>query len=514
MTLSSLLLTAIAASAAAPLPVERFAVVVANNQSLDEGVAALAYAVDDGAKYFELFQSLGIQTKLLAAFSPEAARRFPAAAAAAVPPTRTAVLSAVEQTFQQIGLASQAGATTHFYFVFTGHGNIGPNREGYVTLADARFRRSELYREVLARSPATFNHLILDACYAYFFVLKKGGPDKEGDLREAVRAFLKAEDLASHPNTGVLLASSSSSETHEWSRWEAGIFSHELRSGLLGGADVDGDGRVTYAEAAAFVEAANAAIDVPRARLRVFYRPPTTAPGVALVHTAPLQALPTLEIEPGHAGQFHIEDARGVRVADFHPSAERPARVALVGQAPFWVRTGEREALLPPGPRVLTSQLSFAPEAAAARGSVEQTFRKNLFLLPFGPSYFRSAVEERARLERDLRVEALLSQPAEATRPKQVAGWLGVGTGLALGAAGAVAYGMATWSHDRYDAASTREAALRHRRQTEDRLLAARVLAGAAGALAVTGGVLLVLDWDDLRSVRVEPASSRSPPGH
>ncbi|MGC4123064.1 MAG: hypothetical protein QM765_52545 [Myxococcales bacterium] len=413
--LVALTLSGVAAGpAAAAEPARRFAVIVANNQSLDDGVAPLSYAVDDGAKYFELFQALGFRTQLMAAFGEDAARRHPEAAAASVAPQRAEVLAAIERAFGEIREARAAGQETHFYFVYTGHGNIGPNREGYVNFADARFRRTDLYREVLARSPATFNHVVLDACHSYFLVMKRGGPDKEGDLREAVRDFLKAEELATYPNTGVILATSSSNETHEWSRWEAGIFSHELRSGLLGAADVDGDGQVGYAEAAAFVEAANATIDIPKARLRVFYRAPTSAPGVPVVDLAPLRAVPSLEIEAKDAAQFHLEDGRGVRVADFHPSAEQSARVALIGQAPFWLRSGDREAALPAEPSVLVSKLSFTPNGAAAKGSVELSFRKNLFVLPFGQAFFKAAVAERGKLEEDLAVEALLAQRSEA----------------------------------------------------------------------------------------------------
>ena len=50
---------------------------------------------------------------------------------------------------------------------------------------------------------------------------------------------------------GVVVATSSEAETHEWSRFDGGVFSHELRSGLLGSADLDGDGQVRYDEIAA-----------------------------------------------------------------------------------------------------------------------------------------------------------------------------------------------------------------------------------------------------------------------
>ena len=506
-----ILLLLFASRAWAAEPVKRYAVIVANNQSLDEGVAPLAYAVDDGAKYLELFEAAGAQTALLASFDADSARRHPDAASVATPPRRADVLAATERMFAQIRADAQAGRETHFYFVYTGHGSLGPNREGYVNLADARFKRSELYREILARSPATFNHVILDACYAYFLVLKRGGKDKEGDFRAAVRDFLRAEELASYPNTGVLLASSTDSETHEWSLWEAGIFSHELRSGLLGPADVDGDGLVTYAEAAAFIEAANAAIDVPKARLRVFYRPPPARKDVPLLDLAPLRAgpVPTLEIEPEHVGQYYLEDSLGVRVADLHPTSEQSVRVALLGKAPFWLRTSEREALLPAKAQVVASQLAFAPLSATAKGSVEQTFRKSLFLVPFGLSFYRGAVAERGRLEEEFVVEERLVQRAEI-RPKLVWGIGTLAAAVAIGATSAAVYGMAADAHGQYETAKTQQDAQRLHAMTQDRLYASRTLAGVAGAAAIAGVVLLVVDAKEKPSIAVNIAPGPS----
>lgn len=487
-------------------PARRYAVIVANNQAVDDELAPLAYAVDDGAKYDELFRASGAQTALLAEFGPDAARRYPLAAASARPPRRAEVLGALERVFAQIRLDAQAGRETHFYFVYTGHGGLGPNREGYLNLADGRFGRTEFYRQVLARSPATYNHVVLDACYAYFLVLKRGDAEREGDFRAAVRDFLRAEELASYPNTGVILASSASSETHEWSQWEAGIFSHELRSGLLGPADVDGDGAVSYPEAASFVEAANAAIEVPRARLRVFYRPALVRPDLPLFELAALRALPTMEIEPENAGRFHVEDARGVRVADFHPSREQTVRVALLGTAPFWLRTPEREALLPEGERVAFAGLEFRPLSAPAKGSVELTFRRNLFQIPFGLSFFRGATAERDRLAEELR----LRQSAPPARSTAAIGWGLVGGAATLGAASGVAYLMANWAYDRYDHAAVYHDARRYRGMTEDRLLASRILVGVAGVAAAAGITLLVIDGSEDRSLALGVAPGPS----
>ena len=142
----------------------------------------------------------------------------------------------------------------------------------------------------------------------------------------------------------MILATSNESETHEWSRWEAGIFSHELRSALLGGGDVNNDGKVTYAEAAACVEAANASIDVPKARLKVFYQEPAVNVEMPLMDLSSFgESSAKLVFPKEMAGQYHVEDARGVRIADVHFSVEQSLTLSLPGKAPFFVRTQNEE---------------------------------------------------------------------------------------------------------------------------------------------------------------------------
>jgi len=239
-----------------------------------------------------------------------------------------------------------------------------------------------------------FSALTLPAC--------GGGSDKQGDFQSAVRDFLRTEELAAYPNTGVIFAASSESETQEWSRWESGIFSHELRSALLGGADVDGDGRITYQEAAAFVEAANAAIDVPRARLRVFSRPPAMRNSLALMETAAFTRVPSLVVDAQHAGRYHVEDVRGVRIADLNSSPEQPVRLALVGKAPFYLRTANREAVIPAGDNVEVRTLRLEAAGGATRGSVETSFRAHLFEIAFGLGFYHGVLVSLGEEQLDL----------------------------------------------------------------------------------------------------------------
>jgi Caspase domain len=473
----------------------RYAVIVANNSSQDEGVAALSYADDDGAKYFELFRRAGTEVKLLTVLDPAAQHRYPEAARAAVAPNHQELSAALDTFFARMRADRDVGRETHLFFVYAGHGNVGPNREGYLNLVDGPFRRSDLYREVLARSPATFNHVILDACHAYFVVNKRGGSsDKTGDFRSAVRDFLGTEELSHYPNTGVIFASSNEAETQEWSRWESGIFSHELRSALLGGGDVNGDGGVSYAEAAAFVEAANTAVDIPRARLRVFYRPPPLRADVALVEMSAFGGGPVVVVDAEHAGKYHVEDSRGVRIADIHSSRDHAARLVLVGKAPFFVRDAEREAQVTAEGRVEVRELAFQPLAEGTRGGIETTFRRHLFEVPFGPGFFQGVASAGSDSDRFAPLEGPSVNERSREHVLRPWAWASLAAAVATGAAGGVTYALAADAHEEYESATTAEEARALHTKSENRLTGARVLFGVAGAMAATGVTLLILD--------------------
>jgi hypothetical protein len=375
---------------------DRYVVIVANNHSLDQGVAPLRFADDDGARYFELFQASGAKVALFAVLDPTAQKRFPDAARAAKEPKRNLILKTIQDTFLEMQQAENINKENHFYFIYTGHGQVGANREGYIHFSDARFRRSELYRLMLSRSTASYNHLIIDACHAYYFVHKRGS-QRVGNYQAAVNDFLKTEEIVSYPNTGVILAASSESETHEWGHWEAGIFSHELRSALIGAADINGDGKLTYAEVAGCVEAANSSILDPKARLQVHYQAPASDFDIPLMTLSSLKNAPPLRLEQKQAGRYFIEDARGVRVADLHFSNEQSLELRLIGNPPFWLRTNSQEAKLIKPPY----ELNFKPRAHHSRGSIETSFKKHLYQTAFGYSFHQGMLAALFRPRQD-----------------------------------------------------------------------------------------------------------------
>lgn len=317
-----------------------YALVVANNHSLEPKLDDLTYTDDDGIKYLELFEAMGAEVEFFSLVDVESQQQFPRAAQMSQVPNKAMVLAGAERLFEAMRRDQEQGIETEFYFVFSGHGSLGPDQEGYIHLFDDRFRRSEFFHDLLGQSPADWNHIILDACQSYFFVQN---PEAEPGTAASYQALLNREQLSAYPNTGVILAATSEYETQEWSGWRAGVFSHELRSGFLGAADANHDRRVSYSEATAFVEAANEGAWNPGARLHVYVFPPAGRLDHPLVYLDRIQPEQELHVESELIGRYVVEDARGQRVVDFHSSGETDLTLALVGQRPFFLKNLELE---------------------------------------------------------------------------------------------------------------------------------------------------------------------------
>jgi hypothetical protein len=251
---------------------------------------------------------------------------------------------------------------------------------------------------------------------------------------------------------------------------------------------------VTYDEAAASVEAANAAIDVPKARLKVFYAPPASKVETPLMDLSRFESTAKLLIPTELAGRYHVEDARGIRVLDFNFSAEQSMTVTLVGEAPFFLRSETEEANITMGEDpIIASRLTFSDRSASSKGSVERSFRRHLYETPFGRGFLagaRAAMGPRPPL---IETPPVADSPSRDRR-RAIWGWSSLGVGLAVGAGSGLSYFLARRSYDEYRAAEDEADALSFQDQAERRLLTSRILLGAASALAVTGVTLLILD--------------------
>ncbi|MDY7229721.1 caspase family protein [Hyalangium rubrum] len=402
-------------------PRAAFAFIVGVNQSVDPNEPALRYADDDAARYLDLFRLLGARTYLLARLDENTERLHPQAAAEASAPRWAEWQRLVDQLAHDVEQARARDLGTVIYFVYAGHGSVR-NGQGYVTLEDRRLTGRDLAEGLIERVKADQAHLIVDACSSYFLAYGRG----PGGQRRPLQGFSEVARLSDDGRVGLLLSTSSVRESHEWEAFQAGVFSHEVRSGLYGAADADGDGRVSYKEIAAFVERANAAIPNERFRPEVHARPPKDGQwlvelGNALEHR--------IEVDGREAMHLRLEDSKGVRLADFHNASGQRLWVARpIGTGPLYVRrvVDGQEYRIDAMPQVV-QLAALTPQAprVGARGAEHEAFSL-IFSLP----YDRQTVDTY-----DFRMPVLI-EPAESTVPawRRVAGWSAVGlAGASLG---------------------------------------------------------------------------------
>lgn len=481
--------------AAAPpaAPAKTYALIVANNTSLMASRPALQFADDDGVRYAELFGLEADSVKLYTVLDRDTQGLYPELAAETEPPRKAAVLDGARSLFAAMRADVVAGIRVVFYFVFSGHGDVGEDGEGYVHFLDAPFSRRDLFEQVVAASPATVNHLIIDACNAYFMVAARGAQARPaGDYSSLIRELVGKQQLAAYPNTGVILSTSSAAEVHEWGRIEAGIFSHELRSALAGAADANGDGQIDYGEVAAFIAAANGALPDPKTRLTVF----AAAPAQNLAE--PVFAAPgrgaRLEVPKAWAGRYYLEDDRGRRFADFNKQHQTPLALTLVPRPHYFLRSDAVEYRVDPaadGSVIAAGSLAGRSPTLAARGSANDAFERYLFAIPFGPEFvtgFRQA-QLSATLSPAV-VEVMV--PGSALRPWRY-GTLAAGGTLAV-ASGVLELWARVAAADYRDAAGSPDQLADKRARAE----AMHTLAMLSGGVSVISlGAAAVLSWLD-----------------
>lgn len=465
-----------------------FVVVIGNNKSLGRRRPDLHYADDDAARYYEIFQAMAPgRVSLLSDFDRDTQRLFPAARALSVPPTRRALEAVGRALARQVQAARQAGHETELYFVFAGHGDVADG-EGFIELSDSRFRSSEL-KQWLRAIPFTRAHVILDSCNSFFMLgVRKPGGRHFATSEDAARAM--AERL---PNVGVFLSTSAEGEAFEWSEIQSGIFSHLVRSGLLGAADANGDGAVSYLELAAFVDTATADVKNPNMRPHVFARGPGAREQAPIARLQSMSGVRRFALGDSGALRIRIRDAHGVPLLDAHSEQLAPLGVAL---PEAWAQGAVVERLRAGSFGYQPSELFLVPEGAeqvtvaaleptTPRGAVrgpDEAFQ-SLFAQPFGPSAL-ARYSERQRdkpppvygvsQEDTKRMELVLEQLARTGRTKRLSEALG-GTGFGLLMLGA---GAGVLSYDSNASASDKREAR----------IGGGVLLGLGG-LFVVGGV-------------------------
>ena len=397
--------------------VARFAVVVGKNEPESLDRAILRYADDDAIAMHELFEEAGVRSVLLV--SPDAdtaslrriadtetlggfpnlpatvrAERSSSAPHATRPekPTLAAVLRAFDQLSKEIQAAKNSGKRTELTLFYSGHGDVSDG-EGFVVLDGGRLTRTVLLEKIIARSSADTNHVIIDACKSYYMVFDKG---PGGERRPFYRSFAAAGAGSGFgknlQRTGFVLSSSSDEESHEWERYQAGVFSYEVRSALRGGADANLDGRITYGELGAFVTTANRGISNPKFRPDFLVSPPGKTRSNLTDSLLRWRDQPgSLTVDASAAGHYYIETESGIRIADVHPKNAQQLTVHLPKSRPLFVRRADdrTEGVLSTGEPILLSALAMQPTAVARKGALSIAF-ESLFSTPFGIDVVRA----------------------------------------------------------------------------------------------------------------------------
>jgi hypothetical protein len=226
LALFALLAVTAAASTARAQGLRRFAI-VAGNDSGGGDTRALVYASADARKVHEILTRLG-------GVRPEDATLLIGASA-------SQLLSAIVAVEMQAADAAKHGEKTALLFYYSGHA-----KDGSLRLGETRIPVDGIKARI-ASSQFDVRIAILDSC--------KSGAMSTTRTKGARRApaFEIQADAARDAKGLVILTSSTSDEDSQESDTIGGsYFSHHLASGLLGGADKSGDGRVTLFEAYAY----------------------------------------------------------------------------------------------------------------------------------------------------------------------------------------------------------------------------------------------------------------------
>jgi hypothetical protein len=337
-------------------------------------------------------------------------------------------------------------------------------------------------------------HLIIDACHAEAVVRPR---DAQAEVAEVSARDL--DEYAAHstlkrfPQVGAILATSAAALAHEWDALQRGVFTFEVLTAFRGAADVNRDGVIEYSELSAFLNAANAEVADPRARLSIQVQPPAVNPRAPLVDLAPLRTHGATLAGPV-SSHFFVEDARGNRIGELRPEPGFRFDLYVPSGEPLYVRSDDREAEIRPdaGARLALAALPMKAASGRARGAVEGSLRRGLFAAPFGPGYYRGFVNARPEMSAvpppagGDETPALAwrdAPPAPPTNVPAIASLAGAGALLAVSVVATV---IAVGAQADYDGTSLERPASSAR----DRFYASRAVAVGTGAAAAALGGL------------------------
>jgi hypothetical protein len=204
--------------------IERFAVLIGNNEGAP-GEATLRYAEQDAEQMAEALKDVG----------GFAAQNVVLLNAASAPAVERALIATNDRIRATVG----RGAEVVLFVYFSGHA------DGAALHLSATRLDLPMMEQLVRSSAAAFRVLVLDACRSGALTRVKGGAP-------APPFLLQMNDQLDSQGAVFLTSSASHEDAQESDEIGGSFFTHYLRSGLLGAADEDGDGKVTLEEAYAY----------------------------------------------------------------------------------------------------------------------------------------------------------------------------------------------------------------------------------------------------------------------
>ncbi|HMJ50515.1 MAG TPA: caspase family protein [Polyangiaceae bacterium] len=205
--------------------VARFAVLIGNNTGASDE-AVLRYAENDAARMGEALKDVG-------GFPPQNVIVLRGETATTV---ERAIIATNDRVRAAVG---QSGTQVVLFVYFSGHADAMG-----LHLAGTRLEL-DIMEQLVRSSAAAFRVLVLDACRSGSLTRVKGGAP-------APPFLLRMQDELDNQGAVFLTSSASHEDAQESDEIGGSFFSHYFRSGLLGAADDDDDGKVTLEEAYAY----------------------------------------------------------------------------------------------------------------------------------------------------------------------------------------------------------------------------------------------------------------------
>jgi hypothetical protein len=173
-----------------------------------------------------------------------------------------------------------------------------------------------------------------------------------------------------------------------------------------------------------------------------------------------------------------------------------------VGRSPFFIHQGELEAEVPPDLEIVASSLSYRPLASVERGAVEESYRRQLYIVAFEPSFYLGVLAVHGPGLRDWdgwygseKLPDARLDGAYRRNRRRTLGWVGVGVGLGAAAGGVTLGLLADSSYREYRKATQPAEALRLKQRTQREGLGANILYGVSAVAGLGGAALLLWDW-------------------